>query len=99
MTSETKYFIELLDVTAMRLACRACKAELHVKLTELPQPNSLSICPNCRRPWASISHNPVSSHNYEKELVEFMGMFLGIKTLAADERLGFLLTLEINNDK
>jgi hypothetical protein len=99
MTNETKHFIELSDVTAVRLACRACEAELHVKLTELPQPNTLSICPNCRRPWASISHNQFTSHNYEKEFTEFMGQFLGIKKLMSDDRLGFRLTLEVNDGK
>jgi hypothetical protein len=65
---------------------------------ELPQPGTLSICPNCRRPWATVSHNPVSSHDYGKEIIDFMGMFLGIRKITTKEfGMGFSLTLEIKN--
>jgi len=96
MTSETKHFVELSDVAALRLTCRHCQAELHVTLNELPQPGTLSVCPNCRRPWATVSHNPVSSHDYGKEMIEFMAMFLSIRKVTDKEfGMGFSLTLEI----
>jgi hypothetical protein len=100
MTSETKHFIELSDVIALRLKCRHCNAELHVTLDELPRTDgALSICPNCKRPWATIHHNEFVPHDYQKELVGFMDVLLETKTIVANKNLGFTLTLGINNEQ
>jgi predicted Zn finger-like uncharacterized protein len=96
MTRETKNFIELSDITALCLTCRHCKAELHVTLDELPREGALSRCPNCQRPWAQVSHNQLSSHDYAREIVGFMDVLLETRKIADKQAgLGFSLTFEI----
>jgi hypothetical protein len=98
MTSETKHFVELSDIVALRLKCRHCQAGLHVTLNELPQPGVLSTCPNCRRPWATVSRNQLASHDYEREIVGFMDVILETKKITAEQfGMGFSLTLEVKN--
>src|SRR2546425_1101954 len=50
MTSQTKHFIELSDVVALRCECKECHASL---LLQLPAQlsNTIQKCPNCYRPW------------------------------------------------
>jgi hypothetical protein len=98
MTTETRNFIELSDVIALCLKCRHCDAELHVTVDELPREKALSHCPNCQRPWATVDHNQLTSHDYAKEITGFMDVLLKTKSLVqAQTGLGFTLTLGIKN--
>jgi hypothetical protein len=62
VTIQTKHFIEVSDLLALRFACRYCDATLTLLLSDeklstgehRPQ-TFLDNCPSCRRPWAEIA--------------------------------------------
>ncbi len=66
MTIQTKHFIELSDILALRFVCKKCDTALSLSLADekLRTDNStnqfLAECPNCHEDWFSVAGN-----NYE----------------------------------
>jgi transcription elongation factor Elf1 len=51
MTKQTKHFIELSDIVALRFDCTHCGASLSLSLKSIDA-RKLRNCPNCNEPWA-----------------------------------------------
>lgn len=95
MTSQTKVFIELSDITALRLECKRCKATLSLALSNEIDVKKLRVCPNCSNPWTMLP---------EGNTIELTvkGAIDSLKTLAASIvrdafPLGCSLTLEVKD--
>lgn len=59
MTIQTKRFIELTDILALRFTCKHCGATLSLSITDdklmREQPTMfLGNCPGCQRPWTNF---------------------------------------------
>ena len=61
MTIQTKHFIELTDIVALRLVCKNCGTTLSVLLSDAKlttgenSPNMfLGNCPSCHHSWADL---------------------------------------------
>jgi hypothetical protein len=60
MTVQTKHFIELTDLLALRFTCKECGSTLSLPLsdTKLIKPQNkrfLDECPSCQCAWASLN--------------------------------------------
>lgn len=51
MTVQHRRLIELSDIAAIELRCKACGTTLGFRLGQLPDIRKLASCPNCRREW------------------------------------------------
>lgn len=100
MTIQTKHFIELSDLLALRLVCKECGATLTLLLSDeklatgenRPQ-MFLSDCPVCHHNWAEIGGS-----SYEPLIRRATASLHKLKELLHGEAaapLGFALTLEI----
>jgi hypothetical protein len=100
MTIQTKHFIELSDLVALRLVCKHCGATLSLLLSDdklAAGENSLntflSTCPSCHREWAELGGS-----TYEPTIRKATAALNRLKGLLYGELaepLGFSLTLEI----
>lgn len=90
MTSQTKHYIEVSDILAIRCECRECHAVLTLPLSRNPG-KSLLVCPRCKKAWAR-------QENTTSEILidEFSQK---VDQLAATlPHLGFTLMLEIKHE-
>jgi hypothetical protein len=89
MTIQTKHFIDLADIVALRCECKneECQTVLLLKLTGGIN-DSLKLCPKCKRPWALLAES-----SCEPRIKEFFSAMERLKLIA--ETLGFSMTLEI----
>ena len=100
MTIQTKHFIELTDLIALRLTCKHCGATLSLLLSdaklamgENSQSTFLSSCPSCHRNWADLGET-----TYEPQIKKATAALNRLTQLLHGESavpLGFSLTLEI----
>ena len=51
MTSQTKHYIEIKDLLALRCDCKTCGASLSLPLKE-DAARSIEACPACGKVWA-----------------------------------------------
>src|SRR4051794_34789082 len=56
MTIQTKHFIEVSDIVTIRLSCKRCDSSLLLPLLENLEPQLLSTCPQCYKPWVQDSN-------------------------------------------
>jgi hypothetical protein len=56
MTNQTKQFIEMSDILAVRLECKDCGSSLLVALGKTVRPPY--VCPNCNVPWWDDPDSP-----------------------------------------
>jgi hypothetical protein len=54
MSGQTKYFIELSDIVAVRFECEQCHATISLPISKGLRAETLSNCPNCRAPWLTL---------------------------------------------
>jgi len=54
MTSQTKHYIELVDILALRFECADCKTSVSFLMSESIDLRKLGVCPNCGQWWANI---------------------------------------------
>ena len=54
MTIQTKHFIELSDIIALRLDCKNCFASLTCSRGDKIEAKLLRVCPQCNEPWAAL---------------------------------------------
>lgn len=88
MTAQTKHFIELTDIAAMRCDCKGCGTSVVVPLKEGVSDAILS-CPKCRKPWIRFMD---SSHEAQVNAV-----VTAIENLKHfHKNLGCEMTLEIS---
>lgn len=97
MTSQTKKFIELSDIIALRLECKnqKCKATLTTSVRDFRK-GTLSACPVCKEPWATVNGS-----SCELAVSEFMQAFHKLEGMLGGEGhfpAGFSLTLEIKEE-
>ncbi len=90
MTSQTKYYIEVSDIVALRFECRTCRAVLTLPLVA-DIGKSVLRCPKCKNGWTQMEH---ASH--EPLIEEFVRQ---VDTLAhIVPGLGFSFSLELSSD-
>lgn len=92
MTSQTKLYIEMTDMLALRCDCKECGASLSIPLTNTAG-NSLLACPKCRKAWARQEGN----NTYELALNDFGQKVQELKLLTP--MIGFKLFIEIVSDR
>jgi hypothetical protein len=92
MTSQTRHFIELSDVIAMRFECKHCRASLELGM-KIEQ-GTLHHCPSCHRDWALVNTDGPAGASYEQVFVKFIESINALN-VAAKAPIGFSMTLEI----
>jgi hypothetical protein len=100
MTIQTKHFIELSDLLALRFACKNCGATLTLLLSDHKLSNGegspqmfLSRCPSCNHSWAEIG-----DANYEPNIRRATVALKRLQDLLIGDSkapLGFDLVIEI----
>ena len=87
MTEQTKRFIELSDILAIRCECRnkECRASLSIPLAQV-MGRTVRVCPSCKEPWAQFGES-----TYE---TLFTDLIEKMKALDA-AKLGCALSLEV----
>jgi hypothetical protein len=61
MTIQTRHYIELSDVVALRCECRHCGAVLTLSLAKEISTRKLRRCPNCDEEWAESIEVTISN--------------------------------------
>ncbi|MGA2371143.1 MAG: hypothetical protein ABSG11_10785 [Candidatus Korobacteraceae bacterium] len=51
MTSQTKHYIELSDILALRFECKNCKTSVTFGMSQNFDLKKLSDCPGCKKTW------------------------------------------------
>lgn len=95
MTSQTKRYIELADIQALRFVCTRCGTNLSVPIMKEIRLDALYQCPNCRESWTYLQGGAV----LDTLLKQFVGSFNAIaRNLEANHFPGFSFTLELRDD-
>ena len=99
MTSQTKHFIELSDIVALRFECKHCHATVSLPISADIKVESLRICPNCNEPWARLPEGST----IELAIKKFIDDFKNFEDLLRRRseflpESGFLLCIEIKSD-
>jgi len=75
MTSQTKQYIELSDLVALRFECKNCKTAVLIPLGQAFDLNKLRDCPACGRDFISSS----TSASIDQEIRTFVSAWAGLK--------------------
>lgn len=103
MTSETKRFIGVPDIIALRLECRSCGCSLLIDVSRddgpvqnlvLKENYTLSKCPTCGHPWTTTQIGGASG--WDSEIKDFLRKMRELKK--AEEKFGCAIALEIKNE-
>ena len=54
VSGQTRYFIELSDIVAVRFECEQCHATVSLPLSKWLRAEMLRSCPNCAQPWLAL---------------------------------------------
>jgi hypothetical protein len=89
MTSQTRHYIEVSDILAIRCECRECHAVLTLPLSR-DAGKSLLVCPRCNKGWArqENSTSEVLIDEFAQKVEQLAGTL---------PHLGFALALEIKH--
>jgi DNA replicative helicase MCM subunit Mcm2 (Cdc46/Mcm family) len=98
MTTQTKTFIELSDILAVRVQCSKCQSTVTMPITREMSFAGMRHCPNCGKPWLVLEMT-----SKESEIAACAATIRATsdllktwqETLAATGHSGFSLTLEI----
>ena len=100
MTTQTKKFIELSDILALRFECKKCGSELLISslrdISNRDEQGKLSTYPVCRNPWASVGGSTC-----ELAIAEFLSSLNKLRWLIGSQGsfpAGFSMTAEIKAD-
>lgn len=93
MTSQTKKFIEVSDILALRCECRhgKCRTSLTIPVEDVSG-REMRLCPTCKESWAQLLES-----SYESLITEFVEKLRKLKE--AEKHLGCGLTLEIKDEQ
>jgi hypothetical protein len=100
MTSQTKHFIELSDLVALRFQCKKedCGATFTLPLSRALNTKKLAMCPHCERPWLNIAIGEVG----ERAIWEFAKSLTELARVMNEQSLSFAdrvsMVLEIKPD-
>jgi DNA-directed RNA polymerase subunit RPC12/RpoP len=72
MTTQTKKFIELLDLLGLRFQCNECGASLFLPLNQSVNATRLRSCPHCNHPWLSVSIGTAGATSIESSVSDFV---------------------------
>ena len=90
MTSQTRHYIEVSDILALRCECKHCQAVLTLPLGK-DVGKSLLLCPRCGKGWTRLENS-----TNEVLVSDFVNR---VETLAAQmPHMGFALSLEIRGE-
>lgn len=93
MTIQTKHFIDLSSILAVRLRCNECEAEVLLPLLKDLRVKKLRVCPHCEHAWTT------NGTSIELAIEEALKAIKALaRLLNGDFPVGFSLTLEINAD-
>jgi hypothetical protein len=97
MTSQTKKFIELSDIIALRFECKnqKCKSTLTTSVRDFRQ-GTLNACPVCKNPWATVNGG-----SCELAISDFMQAFHKMEKMlgsGGEFPAGFSITLEVKEE-
>jgi hypothetical protein len=89
MTTQTKQYIELSDIVALRFECKTkgCEASLVLPINANTA-NSLKKCPKCRQGWTTFENT-----SHDEDIDTFVNAALRLKGILP--ALGFNLSIEI----
>ena len=94
MTNQTKHFIELSSILALRLRCNECEAEISLPLSKELRVKRLRVCPHCEHAWT------INGSTMEGAIEDAIGASKTVaRLLNRDFPVGFSLMLEIKADK
>ena len=105
MTSQTKKFIELTDISGIKVQCRKCNVAIMVgddRIMSVTEAHAsvLFECPACGAGWTLPPRNastyPGSEMGYDKEIKGFLRTLINMRDY--EKKLGCALTLEIKNE-
>jgi hypothetical protein len=95
VTSQTKKFIELSDIVALRFSCNHCGASLSLSLLKDVREDRLRQCPNCYQPWAQMP----SGSSIELTIAKFVDDLKKLNdVLVSGYFSGFLMALELKEE-
>jgi hypothetical protein len=95
MTSQTKYFIDVSDIIALRFECKHCHATTSLPISSDIRIESLRACPNCNEPWARMNESSIeiAIKKFVDNFKEFEAVLRRRNEFAPDR--GFILSVEI----
>jgi hypothetical protein len=102
MTSQTKYYIELSDILAVRCECKRCGATVSLPIVEDVRTNRLYGCPNCNEPW-TVFQQGQAGQSIDPSLRAFLNTLSSFKdVLQRTQQLlgdgGFVFSLEVRKE-
>jgi hypothetical protein len=107
MTIQTKRFIDITDILAIRFTCKLCGAAMSLPVTDSklmgeqrPPSTFLNECPSCHERWAYLM-SPAGGKNYAAVVIETTAALNRLRALLHGEiapQLGFTLSMEVVPD-
>jgi hypothetical protein len=100
MTVQTKQYIEVSDISAVRFECKTCHATLTLQLAEVFKTSALATCPNCNAWWAALAQG----QTIEPTINTFVDAFRNLvdvlkrKKEISGGKDGFSFSLEIRRE-
>jgi hypothetical protein len=89
MTAQTKHYIELSDILALRCVCKACETSL-VMAFDSNMADSLKKCPKCRKGWTTLENT-----SRDEDIDAFVNAAIRLRDSL--DAMGFDLSLEIKS--
>jgi len=96
MTVQTQRFIDLWDILGLRFQCTKCNASLLLSMSKEIDASKLRTCPNCDKPWLSVSGSTVESA--VKEAVSAVKMLVRQFAAEGGFPVGCTLSLQVNSE-
>ncbi len=102
MTSQTKHYVDLSDIVAVRGECCRCRATISIPTSASPlRLEGLRHCPSCNEPWAQVGASSIES-TIQKFVDQFNELQQAVKRVRgitiSKEGGGFMLTLEVKDE-
>lgn len=98
MTSQTKRYIELSDVLALRFTCKGCGSALDIPISKplngREDKEKLNTCPVCLQRWALRNEG-----NYHPAIAGFTTALKTLSDVLNMGEVGFSLTIEVKDEK
>lgn len=101
MTIQTKRFIELPDIVALRLECNDCGTTICVLVSKEVKVKTIHSCPNCQKPWLTLPTGSTIEPTVTKCIESIKETITALQSweqqMKAADFPGFKLTLEIKS--
>src|ERR1035438_6338119 len=103
MTVQTKRFIDVTDILAIRFTCKTCGATMSLPITDskltngAPASTLLNECPSCHERWAYLM-SPDGGTSYAPAVIAATAALNRLRALLYGEnapKLGFTLSMEV----